>query len=382
MSNENVRKLAGRVLIVGGGVGGMAVAIRLAEAGVTGIDLIDSDPKWGVYGTGITLSMLTLRAFGDLGFAPQLMTEGNCYDGIFLCDNKGNLLRDIAAPRLFSPDVPGEGGVLRPVLHAMMKKKVTDLGIKARLGITIESYAQDESGVDVVFSDGSQGRYDLVIGADGLFSKTRALTFPDAPKPRFTGQACWRVLFDIPEGWEKGRMFLGEKVKVGFSLCSPNKMYMYLLEHVPDNPWRNESEFPAILRRLMDDFQGPVAELRDQINDKSHIVYRPLEALLLTDTWTKGRVALLGDAAHATTPHLGSGAGAAVEDAIVLVEELGRAGSIDEAFEAYNRRRIPRASVVVNNSLRLGELEMASAPMSEQAAIMGASLAAIAEPYR
>jgi 2-polyprenyl-6-methoxyphenol hydroxylase-like FAD-dependent oxidoreductase len=382
MSSDNLIKRVNKVLIVGGGVGGMAAAIRLSEAGVAGIELIDSDPNWGVYGTGITLSILTMRAFGDLGFAPQLMAEGNCYDGIKLCNQKGEFLRDVGAPRLFSPEVPGEGGVLRPALHAMMKKKVLDLGIQARLGITIDGYEQDADGVDVTFSDGSKGRYDIVLGADGLFSKTRSLTFPDAPKPRFTGQACWRVLFDIPEGWDKGRMFLGEKVKVGFTLCSPTKMYMYLLEHVPGNPWREPKQFPGILKELMADFEGPVAEMRDMIDETSHIVYRPLETILLTDTWTEGRVALLGDAAHSTTPHLGSGAGAAVEDAIVLVEELEKAGSVEEAFAGYNSRRIPRASVVVNNSLKIGEQEMARAPMSEQADLMGASLAAIAQPYR
>lgn len=380
MANDDVTKLVNKALVVGGGVGGMAVAIRLRQAG-SDVDLIDIDPNWGVYGTGITLSILTLRALGDLGFASEIMREGNCYDGIKLCDNKGNLLRDIEAPRLFSKDVPAEGGILRPVLHAMMKKKVISLGVNTRLGISVDSYAQGDDRVDVKFTDGSTGNYDIVIGADGLFSKMRGITFPDSPKPRFTGQACWRVLFDIPDGWEKGRMFLGPKVKVGFSLCSPDKMYMYLLEHVPENPWRKPEEFPGILKSLMADFEGPVAEMRAKIDENSHVVYRPLETILLTETWTKGRVALLGDAAHSTTPHLGSGAGAAVEDAIVLVQELSRCGSIAEAFETYNTRRIPRASLVVNNSLKIGELEMAGAPMPEQAGLMGASLHAIAQPY-
>jgi 2-polyprenyl-6-methoxyphenol hydroxylase-like FAD-dependent oxidoreductase len=158
-------------------------------------------------------------------------------------------------------------------------------------------------------------------------------------------------------------------------------MYMYLLEHVPENPWRKPEEFPGILKSLMADFEGPVAEMRAKIDENSHVVYRPLETILLTETWTKGHVALLGDAAHSTTPHLGSGAGAAVEDAIVLVQELSRCGSIAEAFETYNTRRIPRASLVVNNSLKIGELEMAGAPMPEQAGLMGASLHAIAQPY-
>jgi 2-polyprenyl-6-methoxyphenol hydroxylase-like FAD-dependent oxidoreductase len=375
------QSLVRKVLVVGGGVGGMAAALRLRSIGAD-VDLVDIDPQWGVYGTGITLSVLTLRALGDLGFARDLMAEGNCYDGFMLCAEDGTILKEMQSPRLFSPDVPAEGGVLRPVLHAMMKTRVLESGTNVRTGVTINDLATCQDGVDATFTDGSSGRYDLVVGADGLFSAVRERIFPDAPKPRFTGQACWRALFDIPDGWTCGRMFLGKTVKLGFTLCSPTQMYLYLLEHVPGNPWRDKAAMPGLLRALMADFGGEAARLRDSITDDTPIIYRPLETILLTDTWSCGRIVLIGDAAHATTPHLGSGAGAAVEDAIVLAEELATASSVEEALIRFNRRRIPRASVVVNNSLRIGELEMQGGSMQEQAALIGASMQAIAEPYR
>ena len=378
MKNE---ALVRKVLVVGGGVCGMAAAIRLREAGIV-VDLVDVDPNWGVYGTGITLSMLTLRALCDLGLADDLLTEGNCYDGFTLCNQNGDILRQMQSPRLYSPDMPAEGGILRPVLHAILKRRVLAAGTTVRTGVSVSTLDQDADGIDVAFTDGTTGRYDLVIGADGLFSKTRQIIFPQAPKPSFTGQACWRVLFDIPEGWTCGRMFLSETVKLGFTLCSPTQMYLYLLEHVPGNPWREKEELPDLLRGLMQGFGGEPARLRDTISQDTVIIYRPLESILLTDTWSHGRVVLMGDAAHATTPHLGSGAGAAVEDAIVLAEELTSAGSIAAALTNFDRRRIPRASLVVNNSLRIGELEMNGAPMQEQAALMGASMQAIAQPYR
>ena len=369
------------VLIVGGGVGGMAAAIRLREAGIN-VDLVDIDPKWGVYGTGITLSVLTLRALCDLGLAAEVMAEGNCYDGFTICNSKGDILQQIQSPRLYSKDVPAEGGILRPALHAIMKKRVLASQANVRTGVTIEGLEQDADKVRVRFTDGSSGDYDLLIGADGLFSKVRGMIFPDAPKPKFTGQACWRVLFDIPQGWTCGRMFLGDKIKLGFTLCSPDKMYLYLLEHVPNNPWRDAKALPELLRGLMDGFGGEAARLRETIDADTPIIYRPLESILLTETWSQGRVVLLGDAAHATTPHLGSGAGAAVEDAIVLTEELVSSASTEEALVNFDRRRIPRASLVVNNSLKIGELEMNGGSMQEQAVLIGASMKAIAEAYR
>jgi len=373
--------LVTKVLVVGGGVAGMAAAMRLREQDVA-VDLIDIDPNWGVYGTGITLSVLTLRALCDLGLADEIMAKGNCYDSFVLCSQAGDVLAKMASPRLYAPHVPAEGGILRPVLHAIMKSRVLAAGAEVRAGLNMTELSQDGAGVDVLFSDGTRSRYDLVIGADGLFSKTRSMILPDAPLPRFTGQACWRALFDIPAGWDCGRMFLGDRVKLGFTLCSPDKMYLYLLEHVPDNPWREKAQLPGLLRQLMEGFGGEVARLRDTINEDTPILYRPLESVLLTDRWSVGRVVLIGDAVHATTPHLGAGAGAAIEDAIVLCDELAGGQSVAQALADFERRRIPRASLVVNNSLKIGELEMSAAPKQQQAALISASLVAIAEPYR
>lgn len=368
-----------RVLVVGGGIGGMASAIRLAEAGVA-VELIDIDPDWRVYGAGVTLSVMTLRALCDLGLTEDILRDGHCHDGVMVFDGNGNLLKDIVSPRQ-RPDVPAEGGILRPVLHRILQARVKGLGVAVRLGITVESFTQSGKSVSVIFTDGSSGTYDLVIGADGLFSRMRTLIFPDAPRPRFTGQACWRANFDRPVEWEKSRMYLTPTLKVGFTPCSPGRMYMYLLEHVPTNPWRKEEDLVDLLKDLLRGFDGIVGEFRDRLGPQSEINYRPLESILLTQAWSSGRIVLLGDAVHATTPHLGSGAGAAVEDAIVLVDALSRSPTVEVALEEYYAQRIERASLVVNNSLRLGEMEMAGDPLPEQAALLDDSIRHISEPY-
>lgn len=373
---EHMRK----VLVVGGGIAGMSAAIRLLEEGVE-VEIIDKDPNWSVYGAGITLSVLTFRALCDLGVGRDLLKQGHGHDGVTLNDKDGNLIREVRSERLFSPDVPAEGGVMRPVLHEILSNKVKTLGAKVRLGLTVESYEQDEDGVDVKFTDGSADRYDFVIGADGLFSTMRDLTLKNAPKPKFTGQACWRVQYDLPEEWIQGQMFLSPEVKVGFTPCAPGRMYMYLLEAIPDNPWREPEELPELLRGLLKGFGGHVGKLRDEISDDLDIIYRPLESILVDGDWFNGRVVLIGDTVHATTPHLGSGAGMAVEDAIVLVEELKRNPSLEDALHDFMQRRLPRGRLVVGNSLKIGEMEMAGAPMPEQGKLMQDSLHAIGEPY-
>jgi 2-polyprenyl-6-methoxyphenol hydroxylase-like FAD-dependent oxidoreductase len=189
-------------------------------------------------------------------------------------------------------------------------------------------------------------------------------------------------MFDLPAEWEGvGAMFLSPSVKVGFTPCAPGRMYLYLLEHVPGNPWREPSEMPGLLRDLLEDAGGKLAEYRDMIGPETEINYRPLETVLVEGDWYKGRVVLIGDTVHATTPHLASGAGMAVEDAIVLVDELKAHEGLDMALASFMTRRLQRATLVVNNSLELGRLEMAGAPMPEQGALMQSSTQAICAPY-
>ena len=374
----NLAKHAKKILVVGGGVGGPAVAIRMAERGVA-VDLVDIEQNWGAAGTGVTLSPLTARALCDLGFAEGLMAKGHMHDTLTLLNPVGEVVNTVQSPRLFAPEVPAEGGIMRPDLHRLMEDRLRDLGVAIRTGTTVTALAQDGTGVDVTFSDCSAGRYDLVIGADGLFSRARDMVMPEAPKPRYTGQVCWRAQFKRPEGWDGGRMYFGP-VKVGFTPCSPEDMYLYLLENVAQKPRIEDAELLPRLSALLAPFPA-LAWLRDAMDETTPILARPLESVLLTDNWYAGRVILIGDAAHSTTPHLASGAGMAVEDAIVLVDELDREADYETAMQSFMARRLPRGQLVVGNSIRLGQMEQDGAPPQDMQALMIETLHAIYEPY-
>jgi 2-polyprenyl-6-methoxyphenol hydroxylase-like FAD-dependent oxidoreductase len=276
--------------------------------------------------------------------------------------------------------VPGGGAILRPVLARILAEATRAAGTKVMLGCSFTSIAQDAEGVDVTFTDGQHRRYDLVIGADGLYSKTREAVFPDAPKPRYSGQACWRAVLPRPPEVTTATMWMG-RVKPGVNPVSKTHMYLFVTEHRPNNEYVDPARFPALLRELLAEFPAPLLQqIRSQISEDSQIVFRPLEALLMPRPWSQGRVVLIGDTVHATTPHLASGACIGIEDSIVLAEELARAGDVPAALRAFEARRWERCRMVVENSIRLGEIEIAGGDKDEHSRIMLESLMALAQP--
>jgi 2-polyprenyl-6-methoxyphenol hydroxylase-like FAD-dependent oxidoreductase len=367
-----------RALVGGGGVAGMSAATMLLRAGVE-VRLVDLDANWRVAGAGITITASTLRAFKTLGVLERVMDEGHTHEGIRVCDMQGRTLEEVRSPPL-GEGIPGAGGILRPVLHRILADRVKALGADVRLGVTAQSAHERESGVTVAFTDGTEDRYDLVIGADGIYSGMRRLLFPQAPAPRFTGQACWRLTVERPPEIDRRHFFLGGRGKCGLTPVSKAEMYLFYLEHVPDNPWRAFSEQHVLLRERLAEYGGVLARVRDTLGPQSHIVYRPLEAHVLPAPWFSGRALLIGDAAHASTPQLASGAGMAAEDGIVVADELVRTDSVTEAFKAFMRRRFDRCRMVVENSMQIGRLEMSGAPPPEQTAIVARSLEALAAP--
>lgn len=369
-----------KVLIIGGGFSGMSAAIQLRKQGIA-VDLLEVDKDWRSYGAGITLGGPTLRAFRTLGILDAFLEKGSATDGAHLRTADGHPIATIPTPRVAGPDVPGSGGIMRPVLAGILADATRASGTNVMLGQTFRSLSPDADGVDVELGTGETRHYDLVIGADGLFSAVRKAILPGAPVPSYTGQAVWRAVVKRPAEVDTAIMWMGPRIKVGINPVSATEAYVFVTEDRPEKRRLDESELVPLFLQLLEPFSDPlVRAIREQIGSHSSIVYRPLEGLLVPLPWHKGRVVLVGDAVHATTPHLASGACIGIEDAIVFAEELDKAAGVDEAITAFEARRWERCRMVVQNSLRLGEIEIANGDKREHADIMGKSMAALADP--
>lgn len=372
-------KAVGNALIVGGGLSGLSAALSLARHGVF-VQVIDNARTWPVTGAGLTLGAATLRALQQLGVLEQVMRRGHTHEGIQVCDVMGRPLRFIASPPLVDAQVPGAGGILRSVLHDILIQQAGQEGIGLQLGLGVNHLEMMADTVQVHLSDGDVQHWDLVIAADGLSSQHRASYFPEAQPARFTGQGCWRVVLPRPAAITNRHFFLGGRCKLGLTPVSQDQMYLFLLEHAPKNPWRDPQTQHLILRDLLADYGGPLVQIRGDLGPESGIVYRPLESHYLGQVWHSDRLILIGDAAHATTPQLAAGAGMGIEDGLVLGQELGRSQTLQQALQAFMRRRHERCSMVVNNSLRIGELEVEGASPESQTALVNTSLGLLAEP--
>lgn len=369
-----------KVLIIGGGFSGMAAAIQLRKAGAS-VDLVEIDPGWRSYGAGISMGGASLRALRTIGVLDAFVEQGAAHDGAEIRTADDRPIATLPTPRLAGPDVPGEGGILRPVLAAILAAATRASGANVNLGATFEALADSPEGVRATLSDGATSTYDLVIGADGLGSRVRETIAPEAPSPRYVGQAVWRAVAPTPPEIQHTTMWMAHKVKVGVNPVSRDQMYMFLTEDRPDNDRVDPSQFVAMLSDSLAPFSSPVIRnLRAQLGESSGIVYRPLEWLLMPRPWYRGRIVLIGDAAHATTPHLASGACMGLEDAIVLAEEVERTEDIPAALGAFEARRWERCRLVVENSVRLAEIEIAGGNPGEHARLMRDSFATLAAP--
>lgn len=366
-----------KVLIIGAGIGGLSAGIALREKGYD-VEMIEKDPEWTVYGVGIIQQNNVIRAMYELGVIDDYIDAGYGFDHVKIFAPNGMEVAKIPLPPLVE-GYPANAGIARPALQRVLADSAKNAGANIRLGLTATTIDDKESFVDVTFSDGSQGRYDLVIGADGVYSQTRQTLFPDIPGPEFTGQSVWRYNFDRPEDMEGLHVYNG-RIGVGLVPMSEDKIYMYVTTPEPENPKFKMDVRAEEMRNRLKMACPTLHHYVDDITDNAGVVYRPLEWLMLEGDWHKGRIALLGDAVHATTPHLGQGAGLAIEDALVLADELPKASTPVEAFEKYRDRRFERCDYIVKSSLAICMGQLGKGPLVDNSKATAESVAVVAQP--
>ena len=369
MGNPAATPAVSHVLIAGAGLAGTAAAIGLAAGGVA-VDLIDIKPEVAAAGSGITMQGNGLRELRRLGVWDAVLAAGYPFDsaGLRAPDAAGTLLADLPrrADRRARPAGHGRPAPARARADHDRPRGRGGRQAAARHRRKRAVAGRRRRGRHLL--DGSAGRYDLVIGADGIRSATRRM-IGIADEPRPTGMGIFRAFGPRPASVTRTDLYYGGPAYIaGYCPTSEDTLYAYLVEDARDRSGQTPAERLAAMRELAAAYHGPWDDIRATLTDPAAVSYTLFESLLVPAPWHRGRVVLIGDAAHACPPTLAQGAAQALEDAAVLTELLLTSAVLDDAlWAAFTARRFNRARTVVEASCQLGQWQLDH----EQGDVMG-----------
>jgi 2-polyprenyl-6-methoxyphenol hydroxylase-like FAD-dependent oxidoreductase len=369
-----------RVLVVGGGITGSVLALALAQRGVA-VVLAEIRERWVGAGHGITLQGNALRAFHQVGVFEQIAERGFAFGKLRMRTADGHVIMELDTPPMGGPEVPPTMGALRADVADVLSRAVLAAGVDVRLGTTVTAIENDGDGVTATLSDGAVERFDVLVGADGIRSKVRAMIGIDA-EPAKVGMGIWRVVGKRPAAMECSEVYYGgPKYKAGYTPISPDLCYAFLLEGNLDRSYVGEHPHGALFKEHGQGYGGIWGEVRDSIADDAVVNYQYIEAVLVPEPWYRGRAIVIGDAAHACPPLIAQGAAMCAEDAVVLAEMLTTGDGVGTALEKFMQRRFPRVQMVLDNSLQLAEWEIhPDTPGADPGRIMGQTLHALVAP--
>ena len=346
-----------KVLIVGGGIGGLGAGAALANRGVE-VEIVEIKPEPNVYGVGINQPANSLRALNALGVLDEVREVGFEFDCTKFHDHCGNLVVSVDS-KLGGDDVPANTGLTRRDLHDILIGAAERSGATTTYGTTVSDLSDVNGGVEVKLSDGREEEYDLVVGFDGINSALRRRLFGEQYDPVYTGYGVWRVTVPRPPEVDCCALYQSPGAKAGHIPLSQELMYLLLVHPEPHHARFDRSRHVDMLRERLAPFEGVIGDIRENLKDSDEVVYSPLSEIMLPAPWFKRRVLLCGDAAHACTPHITQGAAMALEDAVVLPEELlATDRPLEGRLTSFGERRYPRAKFVQDVSRGILNAEM------------------------
>jgi FAD-dependent urate hydroxylase len=339
----------GTILVVGGGVAGLTTATALQRHGFT-TELVERQQTWQSLGAGFLVQPNGMRMLRLLGLAAGVESAGAVVRRWQFCNEQGDVLSETDLETLWGDAGPCVG-IERPELQRALLPGVADL--RCRLGTSLTSLKQDARRVSVGFSDGSTGDYGLVVGADGIRSTVRALTLTSAA-PSDLGAMNWRSIAPIrPAGPPALQIHLGEGCLFGLVPMGAGRTYgfAYVLERRFHDPLEGRLKR---LRNRFATFGERVQQYLASVERDDQVICSAMEWMECKE-WHSGRVVLVGDAAHASSPMMGQGGCMAMEDACTLAAELCAASTVEHALASYVSRRKPRVEWVQHQSMALAE---------------------------
>jgi 2-polyprenyl-6-methoxyphenol hydroxylase-like FAD-dependent oxidoreductase len=351
-----------RGIVIGAGIGGLSAALALRSAGIEPT-VYERMPELYEVGSGLTLWVNAMRALQEIGVADAVEKRGAVVEEIENRTSEGKLMSKLPIARIAERHGAPSVSIHRAVLQQTLAEHLPEGSL--RLGTECVGFDQDDEGVTVRFADGSEERADVLLGADGITSTIRGLLF-ERPEPRYSGYTCWRSAASMKHALLHPTLYTqlyGKGSTFGIFPIGEDRWSWYGTEiTAPGGAGkRTGAEWKSEALEVFGDWYDPVPSVIKATKDEEFI-RQDISDLKPIETWSRGRVALLGDAAHATTPTLGQGGCGAIEDAVVIARNLSRGGDVAEALDSYASARKVRANGIVRQARRHGALYHASNP--------------------
>jgi len=334
-----------KILIVGGGIAGLATAKILQQNPHLEVSLIEKQAEWTTSGTGLYTPANGVAALQALGLAQKAKEKGCIIHDREIYNSKGKLLMKLNLSEVWGRKDPCLN-IGRKVLHQILVDEVMEDNF--RLNTSLQAINQDKNGVEVHFSDGSKDQFDLVIGADGLYSQTRQLVLGNSQLNLISTQVC-RFTTSRPKGIEAWTLFVSPKGQFLIIPLNKDRAYCYV----------NRKENKLVLKpSFMHDFRkfpAPVPEILNSWKPEDSY-WDDIEELEPLDNFGKNRVVLIGDAAHGMPPFMAQGGSLALEDAWVLADLLQAENDWNGFAERFTHLRKERIDWVYARNRKRGKL--------------------------
>ncbi len=351
-----------RVAVVGTGISGLAAAIQLARAGVV-VDVFEAKPELNALGSGISLQGNALRAFAELGVWEEARAAGYPFDGmgmrapgpqapVIARNTEGDGGAVVSGVRL-----PSAMGMPRADLTRILHDAAVTAGATVHFGQRVTGVVTGPDHAEPVLESGSAGRYDLVIGADGLHSTVRS-ALSITTEPEHTGMGIWRAFVSRPADVEFTELYYGGPCYIaGYTPTGEDSMYAFLVADAQDHFQLPAAEGAALMIEQSRAYGGPWEQVRaDLAAGTAAVNYTWFTHHMVPGPWNRGRAVIIGDAAHSCPPTIAQGAAQGLEDALVLTELLVDRDALDEGlWEAFHDRRLERAAAIIDASVQLAE---------------------------
>jgi 2-polyprenyl-6-methoxyphenol hydroxylase-like FAD-dependent oxidoreductase len=343
-----------KVLIIGGGIGGLTTAIALRQRGLD-IQVYENAPVLQPLGAGIVLAANAMQVLRTLGVEDEILAQGKLLRHFSILSQKGDVLAQTDSLRVSRQYGNDNFAIHRADLHRML---LAHLGHDAvQTGKRCTGFAQTARGVQVRFDDGTEASGDYLVAADGIHSTIRRQLLPQSA-PRYAGYTCWRTVID---GWpagldgERATETWGHRGRIGLVPLTDNRVYLFACKKAPARSEQMRGYTAAGLLTLFHNYHAPVPQVLAAAANHP-LLWNDILDLAPLRQFAFGRVVLTGDAAHATTPNMGQGACQAIEDALVLANCFEKYPDGATAFEVFEQKRLARTGEIIRTSRQIGQV--------------------------